>query len=122
MSHTDRLESWKEIAAYLGKGVRTVSRWEKTEGLPVRRHQHERRASVYALKSELDAWRSLRAPTPAPPPARPGGNWLTLSAAALLVLITALLLLAESHQRPALTSSRSGPASGTAPTRLHAWR
>ena len=23
----DRLNSWKEIAAYLGKGVRTVQRW-----------------------------------------------------------------------------------------------
>src|SRR5262245_16589932 len=47
----DRLESWKEIAAYLGKGVRTVVRWEKTEGMPVHRHQHERRASVFAYKS-----------------------------------------------------------------------
>lgn len=55
-ANDDRLESWKEIAAYLGKGVRTVIRWEKTEGLPVHRHQHESRASVYASKAELDEW------------------------------------------------------------------
>ena len=52
----DRLESWKEIAAFLGKGVRTVVRWEKTEGLPVHRHLHERRSSVFAYKSEVGAW------------------------------------------------------------------
>jgi hypothetical protein len=53
---SDRLESWKEIAAYLKREVRTVQRWEKKEGLPVHRHQHDERASVYAYKSELDAW------------------------------------------------------------------
>jgi Tol biopolymer transport system component len=52
----DRLESWKEIAGYLGKGVRTVVRWEKSESLPVHRHRHERRPSVFAYRSELDAW------------------------------------------------------------------
>ncbi len=36
----DRLESWKEIAAYLGRDARTVRRWEKNEGLPVQRHFH----------------------------------------------------------------------------------
>ena len=35
-----RLESWKEIAAYLGRDVTTVHRWEKREGLPVRRLHH----------------------------------------------------------------------------------
>ena len=54
--HPDRLESWKEIAAYLGKDVRTVQRWEKREDLPVHRLQHEKQGSVYAYKSELDAW------------------------------------------------------------------
>lgn len=51
----DRLDSWKEIAAYLRKGVRTVQRWERTEGLPVRRHGQDRK-SVFAYKSEIDAW------------------------------------------------------------------
>ena len=53
----DRLESWKQIAAYLKRGVRTVRRWEIEEGLPVHRHMHRALDSVYAFKSELDAWR-----------------------------------------------------------------
>ena len=56
----DRLESWKEIAAYLHRDVRTVQRWEAAEGLPVHRHQHKKRGSVFALRSELDHWRSSR--------------------------------------------------------------
>ncbi len=55
-----RFDSWKEIAAYLKREVRTVQRWEKTEGLPVRRHQHQKQGSVFAYKSELDAWRAER--------------------------------------------------------------
>jgi TolB-like protein len=51
-----RLDSWKEIAAYLRKDVRTVQRWEKYEGLPVHRKPHEKLASVYAYVSELQAW------------------------------------------------------------------
>jgi Tol biopolymer transport system component len=57
----DRLHSWKEIAAYLNRGVRSVQRWEKTEGLPVHRLHHDRLGSVYAYKSELDAWWASRA-------------------------------------------------------------
>jgi Tol biopolymer transport system component len=61
----DRLDSWKEIAAYLNRDVTTVQRWEKREGMPVRRHLHDRMGSVYAFRTELDAWtlsRSLRVP------------------------------------------------------------
>jgi hypothetical protein len=49
------LTSWKEIAAYLGKGVRTVQRWETELGLPVRRPGSERHI-VLALPTELDDW------------------------------------------------------------------
>src|SRR6266511_4412737 len=52
----DRLESWKEIAAYLDRDVTTVQRWEKREGMPVHRHFHERSGSVHASKAELDVW------------------------------------------------------------------
>jgi TolB-like protein/tetratricopeptide (TPR) repeat protein len=52
----DRLDSWKEVAAYLNRDVTTVQRWEKREGMPVHRHQHDRMGSVYAFSSELDAW------------------------------------------------------------------
>src|ERR1700722_544031 len=62
-----RLESWKEIAAYLGRDVTTVRRWEKREGLPVHRLQHSRLGSVYAYSVELDAWRCERAPAAGPP-------------------------------------------------------
>lgn len=51
-----RLDSWKSISNYLGKAVRTVQRWERTEDLPVHRHEHDSKASVFAYKSELDAW------------------------------------------------------------------
>lgn len=60
----DRLDSWKEIAAYLNRDVTTVQRWEKREGMPVHRHLHDRMGSAYASRTELDAWtrsRSLRA-------------------------------------------------------------
>lgn len=49
------LGSWKEIANYLERDERTVRRWEK-EGLPVHRHMHKKRASVYAYRAEIDAW------------------------------------------------------------------
>jgi tetratricopeptide (TPR) repeat protein len=51
-----RLESWKEIAAYLRRTIRTAQRWERDEGLPLHRHGHEQRDSVYAIAPELDAW------------------------------------------------------------------
>ena len=49
------LTSWKEIAAYLGKGVRTVQRWETEMGLPVRRPGPERHI-VIAFPAELEEW------------------------------------------------------------------
>lgn len=59
-SSADRLDSWKEIAAYLRRDVRTVQRWEKKEGLPVYRHQHDKLGSVYAYKGELETWFNTR--------------------------------------------------------------
>ena len=64
----DRLDSWKEIAAHLNRDVRTLFRWEAQENLPVYRHLHKGRSTVYAYRSELDAWRTARQPhRPAPP-------------------------------------------------------
>ena len=60
----DRLDSWKEIATYLRRGVRTVRRWESDEGLPVHRHVHKVQGSVYAYKSEIDAWQQSDARRP----------------------------------------------------------
>lgn len=51
-----RLDSWKSIAAHLGRDVRTVMRWEQTRGLPIRRIPGENRSAVYAFRHEIDAW------------------------------------------------------------------
>ncbi len=56
----DVVDSWKEIAAYLGRDVRTVIRWEQTRGLPVHRLPGGPKAAVYALRSELEVWRKGR--------------------------------------------------------------
>ena len=52
----ERLESWKEIATYLGREVRTVQRWALDRGLPVHRLPGGDRPRVFSLKSEVDAW------------------------------------------------------------------
>ena len=64
-----KLESWKEVATYLRRDVTTVQRWEKREGLPVHRHQHDRQGTVFAYSHELDAWLSRRQLRPDEPPA-----------------------------------------------------
>src|SRR6266481_2153188 len=51
-----RLGSWKEIAAYLNKDVRTAIRYEKERGLPVHHVPGEGRRTIYAFKNEIDAW------------------------------------------------------------------
>src|SRR5258707_3581022 len=70
---TDRLDSWKEIASYLRREVRTVQLWEKKEGLPVHRHFHKRLGSVFALRSEIESWKRQAS--------RKGGDQGTESAA-----------------------------------------
>jgi TolB-like protein/tetratricopeptide (TPR) repeat protein len=72
----ERLDSWKAIAVYLKRGVRTVMRWEKEEGLPVRRHLHQKRGTVYAYRPEVDVWwegrrARLESEPEAPEPAGP---------------------------------------------------
>src|ERR1700723_2556086 len=114
----DRLDSWKEIAAYLNRDVTTVQRWEKREAMPVHRHLHDRMGSVYASRSELDAWvrgRNLRGaqenenetppalapeqPLPVEPPPRPSAFstrrkvLVLLAAAAATLAIGAVLWL-----------------------------
>ena len=94
---SDRLDSWKDIAAYFGREVRTVQGWEKNEGLPIHRHQHARQGSVYAFKSELEAWRKQRASSPEgaavlsvdAPPSAPRSWRMALIVAAGLAVIAA---------------------------------
>ena len=106
----DRLDSWKEIAAYLNRDVTTVQRWEKREGMPVHRHLHDRMGSVYAFRTDLDTWARSRNPaqeseksTASPDPAAPqlrsvasifGNRWtpvFALMAAVAAVAIGAIL-------------------------------
>jgi hypothetical protein len=56
----DRLDSWKEIGACLKRDLRTVQRWEKWEEMPLHRHLHDRTGSVYASRTDLDAWMRSR--------------------------------------------------------------
>jgi hypothetical protein len=58
------LTCWKDIAHYFGKGVRTVQRWEREFGLPVRRPQgtlhNSVKSPVVASPRDLDAWLKSR--------------------------------------------------------------
>jgi Tol biopolymer transport system component len=108
---SERLDSWKEIAAHFDRDVTTVQRWEKREGMPVHRHLHDRAGSIYAFTPELDEWtrsRNVRVaqengddvPSPIPPaltsrsmvPA-PRARWRVILP---LAAVTALLAIAVS--------------------------
>ena len=107
----DRLIGWKAIASYLGRDIRTVQRWEAAEQLPIHRLEHQRQASAYAFRSELDAWQKQRSIDPVvPAPARPAAVlsrsrvwlWSVGTAAVLLVAIVlgSLLLMDDSRTVP----------------------
>jgi serine/threonine-protein kinase len=51
------LQSWKDVSRYLNSDIRTLQRWERTRGLPIRRMPGGTKPRVYAIKSELDRWR-----------------------------------------------------------------
>lgn len=61
------LNSWKEVAVYTGRGVRTLQRYEQHFGFPVRRPAGKSRSSVMAFCDEVDAWLSQT-------PTRPAAN------------------------------------------------
>jgi TolB-like protein/tetratricopeptide (TPR) repeat protein len=109
-----RLESWKEIAVYLGRDVTTVRRWERREGLPVSRILHSKIGSVYAYTTELDAWRDSRAPAaatdvadahPVPEIAaqriRVARRWFVVSGVAILALLVVAYFATRSRLRGA---------------------
>jgi TolB-like protein/Tfp pilus assembly protein PilF len=122
-----RLDSWKEIASYLSRDVTTVQRWEKREGMPVHRHQHDRMGSVYAFSSELDVWvqsrrlrleeeeKERRAETRvavdgdhAPRRIPRAGRWLVLGGVVVLALLAVTYVMTRSHAggatKPKITS------------------
>lgn len=107
---SQRLNSWKEIAAFFGKDERTVKRWESIRGLPVRRVPGGTRTSVFAYVSELEAWLSAPRPVAAAPAAelaasasRPLLLPLAAAIAILAVLIIGLIATAQPPGRPGPT-------------------
>jgi TolB-like protein len=115
----ERLESWKEIAAYLRRDVRTVQRWEQSDGLPVHRHKRAARPIPYAYKAELDAWWTGRAweaaPVPELPPAG-GALWSQRPHVALLGVALIAIVMAAGYwalTRPRSSSVAAAAARGT---------
>src|SRR5215467_10104864 len=92
-SERDRLDSWKQIAAYLHKSERTVRRWQETEGLPVHKHPHQERGSVWAYRTELDNWLAARVirPETAKPVSRAKRPYAWLAGVTLASLLAFLL-------------------------------
>ena len=54
------LRTWRDIASYTGVSIRTLQRWERDFGLPVRRVSTKRGSVVFAFRSELDIWLRTR--------------------------------------------------------------
>lgn len=53
----ERLDSWKQIAQYLGRDVTTVMRWERERAMPVHRVPGSaKRQTIYAIPMEIDNW------------------------------------------------------------------
>lgn len=103
----DRLDSWKEIAAYLKRDQRTVRRWEQEKGLPVHRVGRNKGASVYAYPAELEAWLDRQDEAAAPPTPAPAGPavpatrpWLAVSAALIVVAMAAGWALWRHRPKP----------------------
>jgi len=67
-----RLDSWKAIANYLDRDVRSVQRWEHERSLPVHRLPGEKSSAVFAYQSELDQWLLSRRDVAAPDTALAG--------------------------------------------------
>ena len=137
---SDNLQGWKEVASYLARSVRCVQRWEREIGLPVHRIKGVDGQSVYAVRSEIDAWRasrdlpkpepedidtetaSVQSPTsstvgPANPPAAESGPQIRRSLLAWIAA-AAMIVAAASFLAGRWSAASSGPvaevrASGT---------
>ena len=90
------LSSWKEIAAYLGMGVRTVQRYERECGLPIRRLNGKDRFSIRAYPAELDFWLRQRTTRQTPGRGDSNGDYVLLTFKENLIQLRRLL---EEHRQ-----------------------
>lgn len=104
-THRPKLNSWGEIAKYLGWDARTIRRWEKDKALPIHRVPGGKRQAVYAYPDELDAWLNRTAPdvqtsnpdsSLAPPRKGWSRYWVGLALAAGIVSVVLGVLLLSS--------------------------
>lgn len=101
-----RLNSWKEIASYLDRGVRTVQRWERELQLPVHRIGKGKRSPVYSTSTELNFWLNTSGVARSQPPqlqliepARRTGDPVEDSRRLLVSVRTLALTIAETSVR-----------------------
>lgn len=98
---SDRLDSWKSVASFLRRDIRTVQRWEANEGLPVYRLRSSRRAPIFAYRSEIEVWwkarqSALRLREPKADPEKPGRGWLSILNVRLGICAVLIIALAFS--------------------------
>lgn len=112
-----QLTSWKEVAAFFNATPRTVMRWERERGLPIRRLPGDARSRVYADVAELEAWLALAAPSAVmdaaaatPPPAAPEVKnridltWIIGLVAVVLAIVVAAIMSLERAPGAALSA------------------
>jgi len=115
MAEDDLLQSWKEIAAYLGRSERTCRRWENEFGLPIHRMDGSVRSSVFAYKKELDQWMDEILHEEEEPPSITSrlrsAKYLTviLALAAIFVVAVAAVLLRTGRPEPKNPPSSENP-------------
>ncbi|HWC16782.1 MAG TPA: tetratricopeptide repeat protein [Terriglobales bacterium] len=110
-----RLNSWKEIAAYINVDVKTAQRYEKSSGLPV--YRHEQTGRIYAFKFELDSWidspipkkndavkDDQPQPEPPQPDPRPWGLWIKSASIGFAVLVAIVFAIKSTPSRTSINS------------------
>lgn len=104
---SDRLESWKEIAAYLGRNQRTAMRWAEL-GMPVHRDPGAKRGRVFAYRAELDSWLTKHGSSPTLASSQPQGRrYIGVAVGAVFLAVTAIggLFLLNNGERRVLIDS-----------------
>lgn len=107
----DRLDSWKEIAAFLGRDERTAMRWAAQQGMPVHRVPGGKRSRVFASKREISDWILSRTTerSRVEPKIRDSRLWIYVSGVLSVLAVTFLgisLYLYYSHAAPAQKVTR----------------